>query len=235
MLPSDVEHDGEFGLDEFSTFDQEMVEAAGVPVVWEDREFFRNEKAPLAHWSGSQRLSRATGIALHRTWPLVAACLEIEPRSVGPVNPAVGEKRERRMAYWFTGFFARPTVQRPETLPRGGVWRDIATPFLGVGVRLSASGDDEELANPADVQALAGQLGLFAADSWVYLSYVCWGGRIDFVYGLGCRDGVPFGPVEESAHDKVKAAYTDLMEQFGISAADALRFEPFVRGYWGEA
>jgi hypothetical protein len=70
----------------------------------------------------------------------------------------------------------------------------------------------------------------------VYLSYVCWAGQIDFVYGLGSCGGVPFGPVkEDDAHDAVKAAYTGLMEQFGVSAPVALQFEPFRRGYWGEA
>jgi hypothetical protein len=94
--------------------------------------------------------------------------------------------------------------------------------------------DPEELPTPADVQALARLLGVVAADRWVYLDYVCWGGDIDFVYGLGSQDGVPFGPVKESDHDKVEAAYTGLMENFGVSTADALRFEPFMRGFWGE-
>ena len=86
----------------------------------------------------------------------------------------------------------------------------------------------------ADVQRLAQQLGLHAADCWLYLTYDCWGGDIDFVYGLGSRGGVPFGPVKEDAHEDAEAAYTGLMEKFGISASAALRFEPFMRGYWGE-
>lgn len=45
MPPSDVEDDRD-GLGGFATFDQEMSAAAGVPVVWEDREFFRIESAP---------------------------------------------------------------------------------------------------------------------------------------------------------------------------------------------
>jgi uncharacterized membrane protein len=46
MPPSDVERRGPSGLGEFVAFDQEMAAAAGVPVVWEDREFFRIAKAP---------------------------------------------------------------------------------------------------------------------------------------------------------------------------------------------
>jgi hypothetical protein len=46
MPPSDVERTGPSYLGEFDRFDQEMAAAAGVPVVWEDREFFRIEAAP---------------------------------------------------------------------------------------------------------------------------------------------------------------------------------------------
>jgi hypothetical protein len=49
------------------------------------------------------------------------------------------------------------------------------------------------------------------------------------------RAGNPFGPVEEHDLDRVEAAYTDLMEQFGLSAEDALNFDLFARGYWGFA
>ncbi len=46
MPPSDVERSGGSGLGEYAAFDREMAAAAGVPVVWEDREFFRLEDAP---------------------------------------------------------------------------------------------------------------------------------------------------------------------------------------------
>lgn len=45
MPPSDVERQGPSGLGEFAELDQEMAAAAGAPVVWEDREFFRIEGA----------------------------------------------------------------------------------------------------------------------------------------------------------------------------------------------
>jgi hypothetical protein len=135
------------------------------------------------------------------------------------------------VAYTFIGFFARPAVLQPTTLPPGVVWRAIDAPFVGVGVWLPGSAYSR-LA-PSEAAALARQFGLDAADSWVYLTYVCWAGQIDFVYGLGAHQGAPFGPVEEDGKD-VEAAYTGLMEQFGVPAAVALRFEPFQRGYWGE-
>jgi hypothetical protein len=76
------------------------------------------------------------------------------------------------VAYEFAGFFARPSVPRPEALPEGAVWREITTPFVGVGVRLPALTDSEGLPALADVQALARSLGVSAADRWVYLNYV---------------------------------------------------------------
>ncbi len=53
------------------------------------------------------------------------------------------------------------------------------------------------------------------------------------MYGLGAAGGQAFGPVGESG-DKVLAAYLELMGAFGVSASDARRFPPFVRGFWGE-
>ena len=136
--------------------------------------------------------------------------------------------------YEFTGFFARPAIRQSVAVPPGTVWREITSPFIGVGVRLPDSDGEPELLAPFDVEALARQLGLEAADCWVYLNYVCWGGAIDFVYGLGSARGRPFGPVKEDDQGTVEAAYIGLMEQFGVPAEVALQFEPFRRGYWGE-
>jgi hypothetical protein len=135
--------------------------------------------------------------------------------------------------YEFVGFFARPAVPRPLLLCPDVVWREIDSRFHGIGVRLPVE-DRDILPTPSDVEALARQCGLEAAECWVYLNYVCWGGHIDFVYGIGSRRGVRFGPVQEDAQDLVEAAYIGLMEQFGLSAAVAMQFEPFRRGYWGE-
>jgi hypothetical protein len=137
------------------------------------------------------------------------------------------------MGYQFAGFFAQPALVRPDSLPQHAAWREIDTPFTGVGVRLPAL--IGRTPPPGEVQALARQLGLHAAASWLYLTYDSWGGRIDFVYGLGSRGDVPFGPVEEDNVEKVEAAYIDLMGQLGVSAEGALRFAPFERGYWGGA
>jgi hypothetical protein len=139
---------------------------------------------------------------------------------------------DNQMAYQFSGFFASPPVLRPDVMPAGAVWREVVSPFIGVGVRLSALiGKTPER---ADVEALARQLGVDAADRWLYLTYDCWGGKIDFVYGFGSRGGLPFGPVKENGLDAVKATYMSLMAHFGVSPEDALRFKPFERGYWGE-
>lgn len=137
------------------------------------------------------------------------------------------------MAYEFAGFFAKPVVAQPDELPAGAVWRIISSPFVGVGVRLPELLDNTPSA--AQVTTLAQQLGFTEATDWVCLKYVCWGGAIDFVSGLGSRKGRPFGAIEESTQDKVVAAYTNLMGAFGVSAEDAMHFPPFVRGLWGVA
>ena len=46
MPPSDSPDDDCENLGQFATFDQEMAKAAGVPVVWEDRELFLIMNAP---------------------------------------------------------------------------------------------------------------------------------------------------------------------------------------------
>jgi hypothetical protein len=98
------------------------------------------------------------------------------------------------VAYRFAGFFACPTVPRPNVLPTGAVWQNIVTPFDGVGVRLPAF--IGKVPPAAEVEALARQFGLYATERWLYLTYDCWAGYIDFVYGLGSRSGEPFGPVD---------------------------------------
>ena len=79
--------------------------------------------------------------------------------------------------YEFTGFFARPAVPRPLALPPGADWREIDTPFVGVGVRLP--GSDDRLLTPSEAEALAGQLGLDAAGCWVFLTYDTTPGYLD--------------------------------------------------------
>lgn len=136
------------------------------------------------------------------------------------------------MAYQFAGFFATAVIPKPDALPSGAVWREVESPFVGVGVRLPAFLG--ETPAQAELETLARQLGVDLVDRWLYLTYTCWGGRIDFVYGFGCFGGVPFGPVEEDALHEVETAYIRLMAQFGVSAEDAIHFKPFERGYWGE-
>ena len=78
------------------------------------------------------------------------------------------------------------------------------------------------------------EVGLAGAADWLFINYVTWAGPIDSVYGLGVSGGRAFGPVAESDGDKTRAAYLELMGEFGVAQADALNFPPFVRGYWAE-
>jgi hypothetical protein len=134
--------------------------------------------------------------------------------------------------YRFTGFFARPVIERPVTLPAGATWREIIAPFAGVGVRLPGLANDEPVTD--EVLRLLTEVGLGGAADWIFISYVTWAGPIDRVYGLGWSSGRAFGPIGETADDKVRAAYLDLMGKFGVAPPDALIFPPFVRGFWGE-
>ena len=137
------------------------------------------------------------------------------------------------MTYQFAGFFCPFRIARPTTLPAGAVWREIARPFVGIGVRLPEFvGKSPET---QVIQDLANSLGFGGLNMWLYLSYDCWGGRIDFVYGYGLANGKTFGPVEESALDAVEDTYISIMSRLGIDAEEALRFPPFERGFWGES
>jgi hypothetical protein len=104
--------------------------------------------------------------------------------------------------------------------------------FHGVGISLPEITGNEP--NPVEVRALLIQLGLRDSAHWLFIDYVTWAGLIDCVYGLGSSDGRVFGPVSESARDKVDAAYLALMGYFGVIPADARYFPPFIRGFWGE-
>jgi hypothetical protein len=134
--------------------------------------------------------------------------------------------------YQFAGFFAKPALERPDELPPNTVWREISSPFVGVGVRLP------DLIGKAPRQSeifrLLKAVGLGRAASWLYINYTCWGGRIDSIYGLGMHGRRFFGPVKETDLSIVRDDYVDLMSEFGVQEADALNFPPFKRGFWGE-
>jgi hypothetical protein len=134
--------------------------------------------------------------------------------------------------YQFDGFFAKPVIDRPITLPEGAVWRSITAPFVGVGVRLPALLGQSP--DPVEVYRVLREVGLSTVKDWLYLRYDCWAGQIDYVYGLGVRDGHGFGPAKDDGA-QARAVYLELMGGFGVQPADALAFPPFVRGFWGES
>jgi hypothetical protein len=119
-----------------------------------------------------------------------------------------------------------------QELPAGAVGAEIRVPFVGTGVRVRSLFGEVPPAN--DVQDLARKIGVAAAHQWLYLTYDCWGGSIDFVYGFTSTDGILSTPVEDSSLDTVEATYLDLLSQFGITAAHAFHFAPFARGFWGD-
>jgi hypothetical protein len=134
--------------------------------------------------------------------------------------------------YRFTGFFARPVIDRPATLPTKSSWREVATPFAGVGVSLPGLANDKP--DSAEARRLLAEVGLGGATDWLFINYVTWAGPIDSVYGLGVSGDREFGTSSESDRETTRAAYLELMGAFGVAPADALNFPPFVRGFWDE-
>lgn len=136
------------------------------------------------------------------------------------------------MGYQFAGFFITSRISMSESLQKNAIWRDIAAPFQGTGIFTShLVGKDMA---PEIVLSLAQEIGITGEDTWIFLQYDCWGGMIDYVYGMGVAKGTSFGPIEDSAHDTVEATYVELMERLDISAENSLNFAPFERGFWGE-
>jgi hypothetical protein len=84
--------------------------------------------------------------------------------------------------YEFAGFLAS-SIPRPVHLSDNAVWRDIDAPFVGVGIRLPEL--LENAPTRIEIEAIARRLGISEADRWLYLTYMCWGGELEFVYGLG--------------------------------------------------
>jgi len=135
------------------------------------------------------------------------------------------------MAYQFAGFLV-PTSQdivSTAALPDDALRRAITSPFVGIGVRLpSLIGK----APPASqVNALAEEIGIAGAPSWLFIAYDTWG-CIDSVYAVGVRDGIAFGPFDDSNVQTVEATFLQAMARIGVDPENALRFKPFERGFW---
>jgi len=137
------------------------------------------------------------------------------------------------MAYRFTGLLAPGLEGLADSadLPAGSVIRSIQTPFVGVGIALpSLAGKTLQM---SELSAVANQMGIAAAKVWLFIDYETWGG-VDAVYAVGFADGSFFGPFDDSNGETVEATYVDVMGRIGVSKDDALDFEPFYRGFWGE-
>jgi hypothetical protein len=137
------------------------------------------------------------------------------------------------LAYSFAGFFVKGDLKVPASLPRKAVWRIITVPFAGVGLRTPNLIRGELHARY--IRKLALDYGIDGARDWLFIRYVCWGGHVDSVYGLGRCNSLDFGPTQEDDLSRVQDAYLELMAAFGVRPDDALSFAPFVRGYWGAA
>ncbi|MDQ0038097.1 hypothetical protein J2W30_005884 [Variovorax boronicumulans] len=135
------------------------------------------------------------------------------------------------MAYQFAGFLV-PTDQDLATsaaMPGEAICRLIVSPFLGVGIRLpSLIGKTPSV---SQIHALASEFGVIKARSWLYIGYETWG-RVDSVYAAGVHEGTAFGPIDDSNIQTVEATFVEVMSRIGVNREQALRFDPFRRGFW---
>lgn len=116
-------------------------------------------------------------------------------------------------------------------LPADSIVRSIQTPFIGMGIALPSLAG--KLLTISELLALANQTGIAAATAWIFIDYETWG-RVDAVYAAGLADGSAFGRFDDSNGETVETTYLDVMARFGVNNVDALDFEPFYRGFWGE-
>jgi hypothetical protein len=138
------------------------------------------------------------------------------------------------MTYRFTGFLARGIghVTDSAELPAGATVRSIQTPFAGMGIALASLAGKQP--SSSELLAIANQTGIAKASAWLFIDYETWAGAVDAVYALGVTDGSAFGPFDDSSGETAEATYVDAMARIGVSEADALDFQPFYRGFWGE-
>jgi len=135
------------------------------------------------------------------------------------------------MAYQFAGFLV-PTeldIVSLAAIPADAICRPITAPFVGFGIRLPALiGKSPPM---SQISALAAEIGIAKAHSWLYIGYETWG-RIDSVYAAGVQEGTAFGPIDDTNIQTVEATFVQVMSRIGVSPENALGFDPFKRGFW---
>ncbi|MCP3920987.1 MAG: hypothetical protein GY714_00225 [Desulfobacterales bacterium] len=110
--------------------------------------------------------------------------------------------------------------------------RKIDSPFKGSGIYLPMYSDRDP--NEEEIIKIVNSVGLSKSDNWLFINYICWAGRIDYVYAYLNSCGKITGPVEESDLNKTSDLFVNIMEGFGVPKEKALDFKPFYRGFWNE-
>ena len=145
------------------------------------------------------------------------------------------------MTYIFTGFFIHDidlgNINSIELSQIDGdsVIKEIEKPFHGLGVRLPNYDHLRQKANDIRIGAIkdwATRLG-FHEGKWIFLEYICWGGRLESVMGLVHNDTGNFVYISSDDYQDVDKVYTELMAHFGVSENHAMDFPPFYRKFWG--
>lgn len=138
--------------------------------------------------------------------------------------------------YRFCGLLVRDRdIAHAHNVPTGCVGRQIERPFLGSGIRVP---EEMDIVTDQEITDLAGRLGLGDEDTWVYLDYVTFAGRVAEFFGIVHKRSVEGKPIlidSRRAYDgDWEEQYLKLMAEFGLSEGDTRGFDPFERGFWGE-
>ena len=132
------------------------------------------------------------------------------------------------MAYAFKGIFSKSAKIDQTALSSEHVFREVTEPFIGCGILTPDMPQSfDECSNYLKF------LGILDRD-WMFLDYQTWAGPVDYVFAMGSRSGVMFGPIEADG-DTAEDAFFQALEAFGLEEGEGAIFPPFERGFWGEA
>ncbi len=137
------------------------------------------------------------------------------------------------MTYQFAGIFVKEfkiSAEVPLDIPY--TVRKVNSPFIGSGISIPQYVSK----NPSieEVNNIVKKIGIKQDLEWMFIIYECWAGKIDDLFGYIKKPEKEIASIIESGKNKLENAYISFMKKFGVSKDEALDFEPFKRGFWGE-
>ncbi len=137
------------------------------------------------------------------------------------------------MTYQFAGIFVKEfqiSAEVPLDIPY--TVRKVNSPFFGSAISIPQYVSK----NPSieEVNNIVKKIGIKLEHEWMFIIYECWAGEIDDLFGYIKKPEKQIVSIIESGKNKLENTYISFMEKFGVSKDEALDFEPFKRGFWGE-